>query len=190
MTLEELKATCLTHGMPIMSDAALNYTTQLINQQELGSVLELGSCWGYSAITIAEQTKASIISLERDLNRHTQARYHVKTMALEDRIEMVYDDALVYQPQQNFDLILIDAAKAQNQAFVDRYYDYLKDGGYMVIDNTEFHGLVFEDTISSKSLKTMIQALQAFHQSIKEDFRFESEFLSLGDGLIVLKKKI
>lgn len=189
MTLESLKTLCETHDLPIMSEAALNYTKDLILQHHLHQVLELGSCWGYSAIYLAMTTPTNIISIERDLERHTQARYHVRLMNLEQRVHMLYDDALSYTPNQWFDLIVIDAAKAQNQAFVDRYYEFLRPNGYIVIDNTEFHGLLYQTQWESKNLKTMIHALQSFHNSIKEDDRFKVEFLSIGDGLIILQKR-
>lgn len=171
-----------------MSDEVLSFIIDLITEHQLQQVLELGSCWGYSALCIASETKVEIISLERDLERHTQARYHVKTMNFQERIEMVYDDALVYQPNQSFDLIVIDAVKAQNQAFVDRYYPYLNIGGFMVIDNAGFHGQVHSTRQVPKSIKAMITSLREFSETIQEDSRFRYQEFNIGDGLIVLEK--
>ena len=187
MNLIQLRQQCLNQQLPIMSEEVLDFIVELINHYQLVSVLELGSCWGYSALVLASQSSISLVSIEKDFERHIQARYHVRAFGYENRINMVYDDALVYQPEDVFDLIIIDAAKAQYQAFVDRYEPFLKTGGFMVVDNTNFHGLVAEKEVQ-KSLKTMVNALKTFQKSIQRDSRFRFQSYDIGDGLIVLQK--
>lgn len=187
MNLTQLRSQCLSHQLPIMSEEVLAFIVELIHRHQLVSVLELGSCWGYSALVLASQSAISLVSIEKDFERHIQARYHVRAFGYENRINMVYDDALVYQPEHVFDLIIIDAAKAQYQAFVDRYEPFLKTGGFMVVDNTNFHGLVAEKEVQ-KSLKTMVNALKTFQKNIQLDPRFHFESHDIGDGLIVLQK--
>ena len=58
---------------------------------------------------------------------------------------MIFGDALDVEIEGKYDLIFIDAAKAQNIKFFEKYKVNLDDNGTIITDNMNFHGLVNED---------------------------------------------
>ena len=59
-----------------------------------------------------------VTTIERDEKRYLEALKNVKEFELEDRITLIYNDALNVQLEEKFDLIFIDAAKAQVLSFL------------------------------------------------------------------------
>ena len=55
-----------------------------------------------------------ITTVERDKERYEIAKKNISKMKLENQITLVFADALEIEISDNFDLIFIDAAKAQN----------------------------------------------------------------------------
>ena len=54
----------------------------------------------------------------------------------------IYNDIENVKLEDKYDLIFIDAAKAQSIKFFEKFERNLNPGGVIVTDNLEFHGLV------------------------------------------------
>ena len=186
-TLQDLKDFCLKANFPIMADESLDFI--LTHIEDGSSVLELGSCAGYSSIYLATNRTLEITSIERDFERHLLAKQHVQDFDLETSIHMIYDDALVFEPKNTYDIIIFDAAKAQNHLFFHRYFPYLKESGILFIDNMDFHGFVSEQNlIRSRNLRKMVRAISDFEKETAKRDDLEATHLPLGDGLLMIKK--
>lgn len=186
--LQDFRAYCLEENYPIVCEDALNFILGFLDEQS--EVLELGTCVGYSAISMALRSGATIHTLERDFERHVLAKQFVKDFEVEDKVKCIYDDALVFDPHQQYDVIFFDAAKAQNQVFFDRFFPYLKPNGTLFIDNMDFHGIVGKsDQVKNRNLRKMVKAIASFEESICLNEQVEVSHYSLGDGLLVIKSK-
>ena len=115
----------------------------------------------------------------------------IKKLELEDRIELIYNDAFDVNLDGTFDLILIDAAKAQNIKFFEKFERNLKQTGVIITDNLNFHGLVDKDeeSIKSKNLRALVRKVKDYITFLKNNKDYETEFLDIGDGLSVSKLK-
>ena len=124
-TIEEvkkLKQYAAMKDVPIMVDETADFITNFIKEHRIRSVLELGTAIGYSAIMMAlSDPNVKITSIERDSERYLEAVKNVKLFGLEDRITLIFKDALEAEIEGEFDLIFIDAAKGQNIKFFERY---------------------------------------------------------------------
>lgn len=180
------------NNVPIMLDDGINYLIKYITTNNITSVLEIGTAIGYSAIMMAlANPNLKITTIERDEKRYFEAVKNIKKANLEDRITLIYQDALDVTLDDMFDLIFIDAAKAQNIKFFEKFSKNLKSRGTIVTDNLNFHGLVEkdEDKIESKNLKALVRKLKLYIEYLKENEKFSTTFLSVGDGLAVSIKK-
>lgn len=186
MTLKELKKTCLNKHYPIMMDDALDEIVNTLKGYRMPHLLELGSCVGYSALYLALHSDVFIDSLEKDFERHVIARENVQTFNQSSSINMIYDDALVYEPTKQYEVIVFDAAKAQNKAFFDRYFGYLKDDGVLYVDNIDFHGHVEnqEKLLNRRNLYKMVGQIKEFTEMLEARDDLVVETLHLGDGLL------
>lgn len=190
--IEKIKEDALNNKVPIMQDDGIVFLTKFIEKNEIKSILEIGSAVGYSAISMANvNSKITVTTIERDQERYLQAVKNVKDANLEDRITLIFGDALETSVDGKYDLIFIDAAKAQSTNFFNRFSPNLNDGGYIITDNMNFHGLVFKDEseIESRDLRQLVRKIKNHKEFLIENAEYETEFLDVGDGIAVSHKK-
>jgi len=87
-------------------------------------------------------------------------------------------------PQQ-WDLVFIDADKTSYIKYYEEALQRLSDRGFILADNVLFHGQVLEEKISGKSAIAIAQ----FNDHVLNDERTEQVFLTVRDGLLLIKKK-
>ena len=187
---EDLKEYALINKVPIIKDEGFEFLSLEIEKHNPKSVLEIGTAIGYSAIRMAS-LGLNVTTIERDIDMYNKAIENVNKYNLNDKIELVFMDALLYNPIKKYDLIFIDAAKAQNRKFFERFTPYLNDNGIVIIDNLNFHGLVNEDlnNIKSKNLRSLVRKINEFKEWLKSNPDYITEFSDMGDGMSVSIKK-
>ena len=154
--------------------------------------LEIGTAIGYSAIMMClVDNDIEVTTIERDEKRYLEAIKNVKKFKLEDRINLIYNDALEVKINETYDLIFIDAAKAQNTKFFEKFERNLRDGGSIITDNMYFHGLVFKDEedIGSRNLRQLVRKVKNYTLFLEKNNKYDTEFLNIGDGLAISIKK-
>ncbi len=175
---------------PIISDEGIMFLIQVIKIAKVKKVLEIGSAIGYSAIMMALNTNAEIITIEKDELSYNRAMKNVSSGNLNSRIKLIKADALEVELEEMFDLIFIDAAKGQYLKFLERFKHNLNDGGVVICDNLLFHGLVSDkEQIESKRLKGLVNKIDDFNHKLIEHPDFDSFIYEIGDGLSISIKK-
>ena len=190
--IKEMKEYADKNNVPIMTDDGITYLANYIIKNQVNSVLEIGTAIGYSAIMMAlANPKIHITSIERDEKRYLEAIKNIKKTKLENRIELIYNDALEVNINGKFDLIFIDAAKAQNIKFFEKYEKNLNTNGTIITDNIKFHGLVEKDEseIESRNVRQLVRKVKDYIDYLKKNKNYETQFLDIGDGLAISKRK-
>lgn len=179
------------NNVPIMLKDGIEFLTQYIKENNVKRVLEIGSAIGYSAIRMALVDKdIKVTTIERDTNRFNEAVKNIKEFNLENQIEIINADALEYTTDKQFDLIFIDAAKAQYIKFFEKYKINLKQDGTIISDNLDFHGLVKNPELTSnRNTKQLVRKINTYIEFLKENKEFKTEFISLGDGIGISKRQ-
>ena len=163
--IREIKKYALDNKIPIMVDEGIDFLTTFIIKNQTTNVLEIGSAIGYSAIMMAlANPNVKITTIERDHERYLEAVKNVKKLGLEDRITLIFNDALETTIEGKFDLVFIDAAKGQNIRFFEKFEPNLTDHGVIITDNIDFHGLVQKDveSIQSRNLRGLIRKIREY----------------------------
>ena len=188
--IEEILIQAKENKTPIVTDEAINMIIQTIIISRAKRVLEIGSAIGYSAILMALKTHADIVSIEKDVSSYNLAKENIKKASLDKRIKLILGDALEVELNDEFDLIFIDAAKAQYLKFLERFKTNLKTGGIIICDNLLFHGLVENPSeVEQKRLKSLVKKIDSFNRSLIEHKEFDTYIYELGDGLSISIKK-
>ena len=117
-----------------------------------------------------------------------EALKNIKKLKLEDRIDLIYNDAFDVKIDDKFDLIFIDAAKAQNIKFFEKVSPCLKDNGVIISDNIEL--LDLQKLTDSKKSKKLVEKMGLYKQYLLNLEDYETEFLSIGDGFAITRKII
>lgn len=179
------------NNVPIMMKDGIEFLTNYIKENNVKTILEIGSAIGYSAIRMALVDESiKVTTIERDTNRYNEAVKNIKEFNLEKQIEIINADALEYTTDKQFDLIFIDAAKAQYIKFFEKYKTNLKQNGTIISDNLDFHGLVKNPELTSnRNTKQLVRKINTYIEFLKENKEFKTEFISLGDGIGISKRQ-
>ncbi len=190
--IREMKQYAEVNNVPIMMDEGIDFLTTFILKNHVKNVLEIGTAIGYSAIMMAlVDPNLKITTIERDEIRYLEALKNVKAFDLENRITLIYNDAFNVKLDEKFDLIFIDAAKAQNIKFFEMFERNLEYRGVIITDNLKFHGLVEkkEEEIKSKNLRSLVRKIKDYIDYLKSNEKYNTEFFEVGDGISVSKRK-
>ena len=121
------------YDIPIMQKDGIQFLTNFIKDNNIKNILEIGTAIGYSAIKMAlVDNDINIISIERDEERYNKAVKNIKKFKLNNRIKLIKDDAFNVELDDKFDLIFIDAAKAQSIKFFNKFSKNLNKSKYII----------------------------------------------------------
>lgn len=190
--INSIKEYAYANNIPIMQDEGINYLINYIKENNIKNILEIGTAIGYSAIMMCMADKdVSVVTIERDEKRYLEAIKNIKKFKLEERIHLIYNDALEVKLNNQYDLIFIDAAKAQNKNIFERFEKNLRESGTIITDNMNFHGLIFEDekNITSRNLRQLVRKIKDYHIFLENNNYYETEILNIGDGIAISIKK-
>ena len=156
-------------------------------------LLEVGTFTGYSALCMATALPedGSLICCDIPGDYNATARRYWQEAGLAGRIDLRLAPALETLAELErqgqagqFDLIFIDADKANYPSYLEHALRLLRVGGLAVFDNTLWSGRVLEE--HSESADT--RAIQALNRALKDDLRVDLSLLPIGDGLTLCRK--
>ena len=189
--IDQIKEYAIANNVPIMSDSGIRFLTNYIKDNNIKDILEVGTAIGYSAIMMAiVSDDIHITTIERDEKRYLEAIKNVKKMDLEDRIHLIYKDAFDVKLNDKFDLVFIDAAKAQNTKLFEKFEYNLNSNGTIITDNMNFHGLVLknESEIESRNLRQLVRKIKDYKKFLENNSKYRTNFIEVGDGIAVSRR--
>ena len=165
----------------------LSMIARMIQPQQ---ILEVGTFTGYSALCFAEALPENgcVDTIEMDDELEDFIRDNCRNSPYENKINLYIGDALEIIPslEKMYDLVFLDAEKSQYTRYYDVVLPKVKNGGYILADNTIWDGKVTQNVLSN-DLKT--REIIRFNDLIKADSRVEKVILPLRDGLTIIRKK-
>jgi predicted O-methyltransferase YrrM len=154
-------------------------------------VLEIGTYTGYSALCLAEGLAAGGKVITLDVNEELErlVQRYVEKAGMTDRVDFRIGRAadLIPQLDETFDLVFIDADKANYGLYYELVFDKVRPGGIIVADNVLWSGKVVQPEATKKDKE--LRAILAFNARIQQDDRVENVLLPMRDGLMVIRKK-
>ena len=181
----------------------LSMISQMIRPKR---ILELGTFTGYSALCLAEglTEDGKLITIEHNDEMEDSIRRNLALSPLGEKIELVIGDAKETLKRlgdkargdkargerreakgaELFDLVFIDADKKEYCDYLDLVLPLVRDGGWILADNTLWDGHIVEAAYD-KDKQTL--ALRAFNDKVAQDERLEKVILPLRDGLTIIR---
>jgi caffeoyl-CoA O-methyltransferase len=154
-------------------------------------VLELGTFTGRSALAMARALPDGGRLLTCDLSpRWTSiAREHWRLAGVDERIELRLDPAITVLrslgPEEQLDLVFLDADKGGYVTYYDEIVPRLRPGGLLVADNVLAGGAVLGDPEPG----SVAHAMDRYNRHVAEDARVDAVVLTVGDGLSLVRKR-
>ncbi len=148
------------------------------------TILEIGTYTGYSALCLAEglAPNGELHTLDRNEELFDLQRAYFDKSPYKDQIHQHLGTALDLLPQfdQKFDLVFVDADKANYSNYFHLIIDKMNPGGIILSDNVLWSGKVVE-ALDPKDIDTA--ALLEYNRLLNEDPRLETVLLPIRDGL-------
>ncbi len=189
--LVSLKMSALENNVPIITDEGINFLNQIIKLSNVKNILEIGTAIGYSAISMALKNNVRVTSIEKSKEMYQKAKKNIKEALLEEKISLINKDALELDEKKlgMFDLIFIDAAKAQSIKFFNKYKTILNETGIIITDNLLFHDLVNQE-VKDRNLRQLLRKIDNFNKFVVLEKDFDTYLYQIGDGMsLSIKRK-
>lgn len=148
-------------------------------------VLEIGTFTGVGALSLAAglAEDGRVITLEVDEDNAAIARRHFAASPFAGRIELIVGDAkqTLADLDGPFDLVWIDAWKADYPAYYDLVVDKLSPTGMIAADNLFRDGAVLDPGIDDAGTN----GIREFARRVHGDPRVHNVMLTIGDGVML-----
>jgi predicted O-methyltransferase YrrM len=149
------------------------------------SVLEIGTFTGFGTLAMAAALPSGgrVTTLEVDEEMARVARRHFEASPVGDRISLVLGDALetMRELPGPFDLVYIDAWKADYPAYYEAALAKLAERGVIVADNLFRAGYALDP--ESDDPGTV--GIREFAARVQADERVHNVLLTIGDGVML-----
>ena len=156
-------------------------------------ILDIGTFTGYSALCLAEGLVADGMVHSIDNNEETTqiAQNFIAQSPYAQQIVCHVAEAKTCIQTLNesvpfWDIVWMDAHKADYDAYFELCIDKVKPGGLILADNVLWDGKVVDQTALETDKDTM--ALHAFNDKIKSDKRVQALLMPLRDGILIMRK--
>ncbi len=190
--LEVLEKTAKEQHVPIMMKDGIEFLVHLVKERQPKNILELGTAIGYSAIQMARcDEHIEIDTIELDTERGMQAIQNIKDEQLDHRVHVYLMNIDDFKSEKKYDLIFVDAAKAQYRRYMEMFMNNLSDHGVFVFDNLCFHGMVDDPSlIKSRQTRQLCRKIRDFRDWLLQQESLDCQFYSnIGDGVAVVSVK-
>jgi caffeoyl-CoA O-methyltransferase len=148
-------------------------------------VLEIGTFTGVGALAMAAALPADgrVSTLEADEQIADVARRHFEASPVGGRIELIVGDALetIGGLEGPFDLVYIDAWKADYPAYYDAVLPKLAERGVIVADNLFRGGGALDAATTDENTV----GIREFARRVQDDERMHNVLLTIGDGVML-----
>lgn len=154
------------------------------------NILEVGTFSGYSAICMAEglEEGGKVYTFEINDEMEDFTRPWIEGSPVASRIVFSIGDANVEAPRLGieFDMAFVDGDKRTYRQTFDTLLPLIRQGGYIIADNTLWDGHVVDPSYAHDS---QTQGIESFNDYIAHDPRVEKVILPIRDGLTIIRKK-
>ncbi len=191
----ELRRQADEDGVPIIRQEMEQFLHVLLELQKPGSILEIGTATGYSAMRMASFTPehVRITTIENYAPRILEARRNIENSPWAGRILLHEGDACeVLETLESgaYDFVFMDAAKAQYIRFLPQVLRIMKTGGLLVSDNVLQDGVILESHYAVERRDRTIHArMREYLRVLCRTEGLVTSVVPIGDGAAVTVKK-
>ena len=149
------------------------------------NVIEVGSGGGYSGLWLlgGMDPRGSLTTIELSAANQALAQRAFAEAKVSDRVRTILGAALSVLPKladASYDLVFLDAVKAEYPEYLVHAKRLLRPGGLLLADNVLWGGRVADPTVSDEDT----DALREFNDLVREDRTLHALLFEVGDGVL------
>ena len=174
-----------------ISESQALFLQFVIKFNNITSCLEIGTFTGFSALSmaLALPIDGKLVTLDKDKEISKVAQSFFKKAKMDNKISTIIENAekslkSLIEANSIFDLVFIDADKANYTTYFDFAINLVKRDGLIIFDNVLWHGDVAKKNVTDDQT----EIIRKFNMYIKNDKKTEKTILPIGDGLTICRK--
>jgi len=174
-----------------ISESQALFLQFVIKFNNITSCLEIGTFTGFSALSmaLALPIDGKLVALDKDKEISKVAQSFFKKAKMDNKISTIIEKAektlkSLIEVNSIFDLVFIDADKANYTTYFDFAINLVKRNGLIIFDNVLWHGDVAKKNVTDDQT----ELIRKFNMYIKNDKKTEKTILPIGDGLTICRK--
>lgn len=184
--LRELEGLCERDGIPLVDPETAHFLSVMVGAMLAGSILELGTAYGYSALCMAraQPETGRIWTIDPDRQRTAIARNFFERAGVAQRIEIIEQPALEVLPklaQRQYDIVFIDALKEEYEEYLRLALPHVKRSGLVIVDNLLWHHRAALPEADTDEAST--KAIRRFNRAFTSHPELRAVILPIGDGV-------
>ena len=192
--LEMIEQEALKERVPIIRKEMQSFLKVLLLLKRPERILEIGAAVGFSALLMSEYAGngGRIDTIENYEKRIQKAEENIKRAGKEEQIHLLKGDAMeiLKTLEEPYDMIFVDAAKAQYIAYFPEVMRLLNKDGMLISDNVLQDGGIMESRFAvERRDRTIHSRMREYLYLLKHDERLETAVVPIGDGASVSVKK-
>jgi len=192
-TLNEIRKLSQVDFLPILSPECEEVLIDLLKKYKPTSILEIGTCVGYSSSIMLLNSSAHIDTIEIDKERQDVAKNVWKSQNLQDRVSAYLGDANEILKDvikdKIYDFVFLDGPKSRYLEHLNAVIGNVKSGGIILADDVLFFGLVKGEEHVAHKHRTIVRHLREFLQNIEQRNDVDVEMIQKGNGIAIIRKK-
>ncbi len=191
--LEILEKHAIETGVPIIRRSMQTFLKFLLEKEKPRRILEIGAAIGFSGLFMKEfaPEDCELTTIEKVEMRLKEARVNLTGKS---GIRLLEGDAAVVlknlaeqtDEAHSYDLVFLDAAKAQYMSYLPHILELLKHGGMLITDNVLLEGSIAESKFSiERRDRTIHMRMREYLYEITHREDLGTVILPVGDGVAV-----
>ncbi len=182
------------NGVPVIRKEMASFLKVILSMKKPVRILEIGTAVGYSAVLMGENTpeEARITTIENYDVRIPVAKENFKRAGMEDKIRLIEGDALEVLKilEGSFDLIFMDAAKAQYINMLPDVMRLLDTEGILITDNVLQEGEIVESRYGvTRRNRTIYERMREYLYAVTHSDELDTAIVPIGDGITISIRK-
>lgn len=189
--LEENRCYAKANFVPIIRDKSSKYLFDYVRDNNIKSVLEIGTAIGYSGSIILTAGAETLTTVDINAEYLDVAKNTFERLGYLDKVKIYNDDAkntisLLLKEEKKFDLIFLDGAKGQYFRYLPTLSKLLNFEGTIFADNVLLQGMVESDKVIPHKKRTMVVNLRTYLKLVNE-YPYETKLVRIEDGIAITK---
>ncbi len=149
------------------------------------TIVEVGSGGGYSGLWLigGEGSKAALTTIEIAPDHQALAQRAYTEAGVAGRVRAILGAGTQVLPKLadgGYDMVFLDAVKAEYPEYLEHAIRLLRPGGLLVADNVLWSGKVADGRVGDEDT----EGLRAFNEAVRDDPAFSTTILPSGDGVL------
>ncbi|MBE5738291.1 MAG: O-methyltransferase [Clostridiales bacterium] len=189
--LEDSRSYAKTYYVPIIREESSKYLFDFIKNNNIKSVLEIGTAIGYSGSIMLAAGVEKLVTIDKNAEYLVLAKNNFENLGFGEKVDVYEGDAKnvivdLKEKGFKFDMIFLDGAKGQYIRYLPTLTEMLEKDGVIFADNVLLHGMVESGEKVPHKKRSMVVNLRKYLEVI-DKYPYSTELIRLEDGIAITK---